>query len=181
MSEYELYHHGVKGMKWGVRRKRNMDAKAAGNAAYKKSIAESKASSDSGKIGSGRRAIKAANKARKEAFDKSMYDSASPRQKARYDKQKSDQIKDLKTLRERNKQARRISNAGWGMKVASGILNSTGKTMYNKLKDGTNPAGVATLRGLGYSAKILDKIGSAAIVGGHMQQYANYKNWRDNS
>jgi hypothetical protein len=87
----ELYHHGVKGMKWGVRKKyisgrmANKRARDAGEKARKESIAADKAS---GKRMTFRQINKNANAARKEAYDKSKADDKAYNQKLRAERKK---------------------------------------------------------------------------------------------
>lgn len=52
MSEYELYHHGVKGMKWGVRRYQNKDGSLtnAGKKRYDRDIRENNAKKKDNRI-----------------------------------------------------------------------------------------------------------------------------------
>lgn len=76
--ETELYHYGVKGMKWGVRKKRPIssfqskrNATKAANEARKKSIAESRASGDTG-LGSFHRANRKALNAKRKAYGESI-------------------------------------------------------------------------------------------------------------
>jgi hypothetical protein len=85
MSEFiiydgELYHHGVKGMKWGVRKDRKSyvttfqakrNAARAANEARKKSIADSRANGPKG-IGSFQKANRKALAAKRKAYDESM-------------------------------------------------------------------------------------------------------------
>ena len=77
-NNYELYHHGVKGMKWGIRKKRYItgfqakrNATKAAEEARKKSVAESRASGEKG-IGSFRKANRKALAAKRKAYDESM-------------------------------------------------------------------------------------------------------------
>lgn len=79
MNNNELQHYGVPGMKWGVRKKGYItvgqgkrNAYRAANEARKKSIAESRASSDSSKPGSFARANRKAVAAKKQAYVESI-------------------------------------------------------------------------------------------------------------
>lgn len=73
----ELYHHGVKGMKWGVRKKyvtirqAVKNAKNTGNKAYKDSMTKDRVALK-GKNGGFRKSINNANKAKKQAMEDSI-------------------------------------------------------------------------------------------------------------
>ena len=184
MSDYiiingELYHYGVKGMKWGVVRNRRRAAKAAGDAAFKKSISDSKASPNSHKIGSGRTAIRNANKARREAYNKTMYDSASRRQKAKIDRSGNPDSAS-KIYKDDNKKANKEIVYGTVAKTVSNVLNRSGKILYNQIKDNASSTGVAVVRGLGYTAKALDVIGGMAIAKGGIDKVAARYRYADN-
>lgn len=122
----ELYHYGIKGQKWGVRRYQRKDgtytpagmkrrAREAGDNAAQESWAKSKASSDARKLGSGRRAMNAASAARRQArYDSLRSDSAHNKQ-IRADKKankRSDWSDDAKTAHDiKQKNVKQMSNA----------------------------------------------------------------------
>jgi hypothetical protein len=88
---YELRHHGILGMKWGVRRKRGSnglvggglgsarralnEAKARGQDAANASLKRARASEDHGRAGSARRALNEANSERRAAARDSLIKS----------------------------------------------------------------------------------------------------------
>lgn len=102
MSEYELYHHGVKGQKWGVRRTAAQLGHRTANAASKAGKALYKGAKVAGKA-VGRGAAKAGTAAKKAAVSKIKQTVAEKKEKRYYNKlhkkklsQMTDQeIKDL--------------------------------------------------------------------------------------
>lgn len=163
MSDYVLYHYGVPGMKWGVRRKRSSDAKAARKQAIKDSMAESRKSSSSSRLGSGRKAIKAARKAGDEAYKKAMYDNDT---RAAYIAE--------------SKKNRSMRRKGAAAVIAAGAMNKLGNTLYREYKDKANPRVALALNGLGYGAKALKTIGEVSITAGTIRQYANWSSYVSN-
>ena len=80
ISNGELYHHGVKGMKWGVRKDRKtyittfqakLNATKAANEARKKSIADSRTNGPKG-VGSFQKANRKALAVKRQAYNESM-------------------------------------------------------------------------------------------------------------
>lgn len=96
----ELYHHGVKGQKWGVRRYQRKDgtytnagrkrlARQAGRKAAEESWANSKATMDGKKLGSGRKAMNASAAARRKAESESLRSTRAHNKQARAEKKET--------------------------------------------------------------------------------------------
>lgn len=136
--EKELYHHGIKGMKWGRRRYQNPDgsltpagkkryvtvaqanrnAKKAGQEARRASIAADKAAGVTG-IGSGRKVLLNANAAEKKAVKESLAADRAYNKQLRSDKRKNSKLKNPVTREKAAKVAAK------GAKVAGQLAMSS--------------------------------------------------------
>lgn len=135
----ELYHHGVKGMKWGVRRKRNKAAKEAGDKAAKEVINKYRNSPEGRKLGSARKAMNEASKARKAAMEKSLYETAGPMNKKYWEREfaRRDKAAAEKKGRQefRTKRSDFSKSRTTGSKVATFLLaGPLGNRTYNSVR-----------------------------------------------
>lgn len=122
----ELYHYGIKGQKWGVRRYQRKDgtytnagrkrlARQAGRKAAEESWANSKATMDGKKLGSGRKAMNASAAARRKAEYESLRSTRAHNKQIRADKKtnkRSDWSDDARTAHDiKQKKVKQMSNA----------------------------------------------------------------------
>lgn len=124
--DYELYHHGIKGMKWGVRRFRNEDGTLT----------------DAGKARAQKKANRAANKAKREDYrraSKNRRNLSDEELKQRINRLQME--KQLKDLTDSNIQSS-------GRRVVNEILGTSGKRIAGAMLVGaTMYAGKAILTG----------------------------------
>ncbi len=155
-SEDELCHYGVVGMKWGIRRRRRQDAKAAYRkrtdrafSAYEREIAKIEKSY---KIGQN---LSKKDQAREAAAEKRYADEVA-KAKADYKKAKNDKSKDVaianKLYSKQNKQANEaVANMSTGKALAqSFLLGSYGALKYNEAKGRGASTGKAVVNGMLY-------------------------------
>lgn len=189
----ELYHYGVKGMKWGVRKKgyvtvakAQRNAAKAANEARKKSLAESRASGDKG-IGSFQRANRKALNAKRKAYGESIAKDRAYNKQLRDKKKavndttrKSGQPirnKDIDAYYEQTKKNADARKAGYAMIVAGTAMKHIGQRQYNQYKYGSTPLRTAVINGMGYGGNALQTIGTMAVGGSMIKQYADYKKY----
>lgn len=176
----ELYHFGVKGMKWGVRKK--SDPYSSAKKQYKKDRAELRKSGRKLKNIAITKKGKEKMHNREKDFDK-KYDKYVESQAA-YNKErrklgkkkvgstvgKNDKnyLKQQYQLANHSRRARLI---GTGSSIVGNILTRMGKSAYNVLKDGASPAQVAMINGLGYTGKMLTTVGDMANVSAYVSDF----------
>jgi len=203
MSDYVLYHHGIKGMRWGVRRYQNKDgsltpagkkrqakqdyrnAKDSAFAKYEKSIGSIEKGYKRGQM------LSKKDQAREEAAE-NEYNKAAAKAKSDYKKAKADiksekraarlqkkypgkSIESIDKYYDEQKKSRKMLRTAAGAKIVSRAMNGMGQSLYNKYKDGASPAGVNAIRGLGYASKALKLIGDATTVSAYANQFKAYQ------
>lgn len=121
MTDYELYHHGIKGQKWGVRRTAAQLGHRVANAASKAGKATGKALSKAGKA-TGKFAKKEATKAKKAAITSAKQHFKEEKEKRYYNKlhkKKLSQMtdKEIADLTKRVKQEATLKDAKYESRV----------------------------------------------------------------
>lgn len=167
MRSDELYHHGIKGMKWGVRRFQNEDGTLtpSGIKRYaKKGYAQDAYEANKSLSGKIYDKFTGAHK----IAGKIEYDLSTEKQnkKRAYDyvngvkpveKEKNDPQKDkLKSIRDADR-------LGLGSKMASSLLNQIGHNEYAKYRNNASSLNIAVVNGSAYASMALDLIGDIAL------------------
>ena len=152
MSEYELYHHGVKGMKWGVRRYQNKDGTLtnAGKKRYDRDIRENNAKKKDNRI---------------------VIDGPDPKRWAKEDTSRakrvvdasSDAVRQLKNIDNstRSKSTKRMDLSKMtDQELRDRINRANLERQYNEMFSPTT-----TSRGREYASRVLDTAGTVLAIG----------------
>lgn len=158
MTNQELYHYGVLGMKWGVHRARQKDAKAQykkrTNKAFEEYERETAKIEKSYKRGQN---LSKKDLARQEAVEKKYADTVA-KAKQDYKTAKKDRSKDAdianKLYSKQSKEAnKRVANMSTGEAMAqSFLLGSYGALKFNEAKARGRTTGKAAVEGILYNA-----------------------------
>lgn len=196
-----LAHHGVKGMKWGVRRAKDpvlVEKKAAYKQAkkeYDESYSKAYKYSSRHPVGQWASKKKSAEADRrwKDAIDKAGKLNTA---KSEYKQAKKDAKNIVKTANkttntsnnkkdatdvyfEKTAKNTKSRRAGYAMTVAGTVLKYMGQQQYNTYKNNSSPGRTAVINGLGYSGKALQTLGPMVITASNIQQYRDYREWRN--
>lgn len=156
-SENELYHYGVLGMKWGIRRRRRQDAKAAYRkrtdkafSEYERTIAKIEKNYKRGQN------LSKKDQARELAAEE-KYAKETAKAKAEYKKAKTDKSKDAAIAnklysRQTKKANEAVANMSVGKAMTqSFLLGSYGALKYNEAKSRGASTGKAAVEGILYN------------------------------
>lgn len=152
MSDYELYHHGVKGMKWGVRRYQNKDGSltSAGKKRYDRDVRENNAKKKDNRI---------------------VIDGPDPKRWAKEDTSRAKKVIDSSS--DAVRQLKNIDNASRSKSYKKMDLS---KMTDQELRDRINRANLerqynemfapsTTSKGREYASRILDSAGTVLAIG----------------
>lgn len=187
----ELYHYGVPGMRWGVRKK--SDEYITTRASYRKAKKEYnksfnkayKKAADGYSINENRRRKNDDrwNDAKKKAetLKKASDDFTKVKNKDTNSTGKSNDKPhnsyDTNTYFEKSKKNAEIKKIGYTMSVAGTAMKIVGRYQYNRYKDASSPLRTAVMNGMGYGGKALQLIGTTTVISSSIKQYSDDKKY----
>lgn len=191
----ELYHYGVKGMKWGVRKSYGSSndvqskkqaykqAKKEYNKSFKTAYRKAGGAYSLSKTKRQENeerwedvADKAENlKTKKQAYKQAKSGSKTLRKGVKSDLNNIDATLEYKR---KKAEAKKLRNASRGAMVAGLIMRTVGQEIYDANKTNCSNGKLAAINALGYGSKALSSAGRVGVGASYIKQFSNYDIYR---
>lgn len=183
----ELYHHGIKGQRWGVRRTpEQLGYDKKDSSVTKRVKKDYNTMSDKEFMKKYQTTKKAYAKRVAKYGDPYMNSPLAKMGKKLKDKNQNDtkqtkEITSKEKYEEQVKRNRNIAKVGAGAEIAGIVMKSIGQRMYNDNKLNSTVGKTAVINILGYGGDISEKVGKYMIVGSGVSNLMAYDKYRKDS
>lgn len=187
MNQNELYHHGIKGQRWGVRRiPEQLGYNKKDSSVTKRVKKDYNTMSD--------KEFMKKYQTTKKTYAKRVAKYGDPytnsplakmgkklKDKNRNDTKQTKKITSKEKYEEQLKRIRNIAKVGAGAEMVGIIMKSIGQRMYNDNKLNSTVGKTAVINILGYGGDISEEVGKSMLVGAGAANLAAYTKYRKDS